>query len=49
MYGESMVKQIQEYINSGVYDQNRIFKELYPKWNGHYSVLRDMIAKEKNR
>lgn len=43
-----MDKEIITLLKSGVYDQNAIFKQLYPKWTGHYSVLRNKIARIKN-
>ena len=44
----TMRKTIRSMIDSGVYDQNKIFNILYPTWTRHYSVLRDLISAEKN-
>lgn len=43
-----MVKEVKKMIIDGVYDQNIIFNSLYPRWDRHYSILRDLIAKVKN-
>lgn len=40
--------KIKQMLNEGVYDQNEIFKRLYPTYRGHYSTLRDKIAWVKN-
>ena len=44
----AVLKTIRAMIDGGTYDQNRIFNALYPRWSGHYSVLRDLISMEKN-
>lgn len=41
-------EKVRRLIDEGVYDQNEIFRLLYPTYNGHYSVLRKVIAMEKN-
>lgn len=43
-----MEKQIRSLLRQGVYHQDDIFNRLYPHFPGHYSRLREMIAKEKN-
>ena len=44
----AVLEVIRSMIDGGTYDQNTIFNVLYPRWNGHYSVLRDLISMEKN-
>ena len=44
----AVLNVIRSMIDGGTYDQNTIFNTLYPRWNGHYSVLRDLISMEKN-
>lgn len=41
-------KEIRHYIKCGVYCQHEIFNRIYPTFMGHYSRLRDMIARIKN-
>lgn len=40
--------KIKQFLKNGVYDQNEIFKKIYPFYEGHYSTLRNTIAKVKN-
>lgn len=40
--------RIKSLIGQGVYHQDKLFATLYPTYKGHYSRLRDLIAKEKN-
>lgn len=40
--------RIKTLMEKGVYDQNKIFNYLYPEYRGHYSTLRNEIAKVKN-
>jgi hypothetical protein len=40
--------KIKSLMAEGMYDQEELFKTLYPYFTGHYSVLRRMIAEEKN-
>lgn len=41
-------EKIRELMKQGIYDQNELFRLLYPHYNGHYSVLRKVIALEKH-
>jgi len=41
-------QKIRELMKEGVYHQNDLFRIIYPTYNGHYSVLRRVIAEEKN-
>lgn len=41
--------RVKDLISVGVYDQHKIFRILYPTFNGHYSHLRDIISEVKNR
>lgn len=45
MNTQSMIKKL---MKQGVYEQEKLFKLLYPTYVGHYSKLRDMISIEKN-
>jgi hypothetical protein len=40
--------EIKLLMDAGIYDHNMIFKLLYPSYTGHYSSLRDQIARVKN-
>lgn len=44
----TLTNKIRKLIREGVYDQNEIFKRLYPEYRGHYSTLRDRISWVKN-
>lgn len=44
----NLEKEIKHYIKSGIYCQNEIFNRIYPTYFGHYSTLRNTIAKVKN-
>lgn len=41
-------EKIRLLMAEGVYDQNDLFRLIYPTYKGHYSVLRAVIAEEKN-
>lgn len=43
-----MEQEIKHLMKEGMYDQNEIFRVLYPYYVGHYSKLREEIAKIKN-
>lgn len=42
-------KEIYSYLKSGVYCPHEIFNRIYPTFMGHYSTLRNAIAKVKER
>lgn len=44
----TLTNKIKKMLNEGIYDQNEIFRQLYPTYRGHYSTLRDKIAWVKN-
>ena len=44
-----MKKEIVHLLKQGVYDQDEIFRVLYPVYNGHYSKLRRVIADLKHQ
>lgn len=39
---------IRDLLDEGLYHQEELFNYLYPKYRGHYSVLREVINEEKN-
>ena len=41
-------REIVHYMKCGIYCPHEIFNRIYPTFTGHYSVLRDTIAKVKN-
>jgi hypothetical protein len=43
---ETKVKAL---LHGGEYDQHVIFNKLYPFYGGHYSRLRDIISKIKDK
>ncbi len=40
--------EIRRLLAEGVFHQDELFEMLYPVYQGHYSVLREVIAEEKN-
>jgi hypothetical protein len=42
-------REIKHYLECGVYCPREIFNRIYPTFTGHYSVLRDTIAKVKDK
>lgn len=40
--------EIRRLMAEGIFHQEELFELLYPVYQGHYSVLRDVIAEEKN-
>ncbi len=40
--------EIRNLLKQGIYHQDELFAILYPVYAGHYSVLREIIAEEKN-
>lgn len=40
--------EIRRLLKEGIYHQDELFAILYPVYTGHYSVLREAIAEEKN-
>lgn len=41
-------KEINHYLKCGIYCPHEIFNRMYPSFRGHYSMLRNAIAKVKN-
>lgn len=40
--------EIRRLMGEGIYHQDELFNILYPVYQGHYSVLREIINEEKN-
>lgn len=40
--------EIRRLMSEGIFHQEELFEILYPVYEGHYSVLRDIISEEKN-
>ena len=40
--------EVRRLMKEGIYHQDELFDILYPIYQGHYSVLREIIAEEKN-
>lgn len=44
----NLEREIIHYIKCGIYCPHEIFNRIYPTYMGHYSTLRNTIARIKN-